>query len=205
MRPFPSGWARRGSVSGSATGFGWASAGMATAMRWKSRCPILFSGSGSAVTTPTACSRRPRRCWAGRCGCRFRSVTKPSRPWVTWSSPGRIRRARIRAAATGSHHGSHTGQPQGPPVLPQPVAERPRAFLPVRAGSPAENGSAAAAQTDARHVLGEHRCRFIRRRAGAGPAIAAARGFRDGTRQPPRPRRGERDGPVGRHVRSTRW
>ena len=62
----------------------------ATAMRWKSGCPTPSSATGSAATTPTACSRRPRRWWAGRCGCRSRSATRPSRRWATWSSPGRI-------------------------------------------------------------------------------------------------------------------
>ena len=48
---------------------GWGSA--ATAMRWKSGCPIPFSANGSRVTTPPACSRRPRRSSAGRCSYRF--------------------------------------------------------------------------------------------------------------------------------------
>ncbi len=45
-RRFPSGWASRGSASGSATAWSWGSA--ATATPWKSGCPTLSSATGSS-------------------------------------------------------------------------------------------------------------------------------------------------------------
>ena len=132
MRPFPSGWARRGLVSGLAMGFGWASVGMATAMRWKSRCPIPSSGSGSAVTTPTACSKAAEAVLGRplRLSIQVRDEAEP--PWVMWSSPGR-NPTESDAAATGeSSRFPYRATPRRP--CPSPARRRTTPGLPRRPG-----------------------------------------------------------------------
>ena len=183
-----SGWASRGSGSGSATVWTCGSAAMATPC--KSGCPTISSATGSAAITPAACWRPPRRSPGGqlRLSIEVRAEGEPPLGDVVETAPGAAsrgdgRRSRSRCRAIPRCR-SPSPRRRTAPHLPR--------IPPPALGSAPSAGPDAASAARGRLLDDDHGP--IR----AAPAGAPAGGVRGRAGQPPGAGRGARDGPDGR-------